>query len=585
LNKDWQKKLAAPLANIINSTPAVSLLYECIKTCTIGLADHLPTIKLCITKLRSFVEDPDQNLKYLGLVALHNIMQIHPKAVAEHRDLVLNCLDDDDTSIRLRALNLIEGMVTKKNIAEIVHKLLDHVEKSEGSYRDQLVQTIIAICSKNNYASLSDFEWYISVLMQISHVNGIKDGKLIAEQFMDIIIRVAVIRSFGVKNMVNLIRSEDILLNVSSGTNSEVLFAAGYIIGEFNKFVTNHVEVVEALLNPRVSNLPAHIQGIYMSSAFKIFGVVASTVASPQQDKDMKEKVDETTLLNVIDILKEQLPTFSQSPYSEVQERACFILEVLKLYSELGNNSGLTTEIASILDETLNPVAPKAQRKVPVPEDLDLESWINEPPPEKEYKFEDQNNFDAFGKYSSDEENDDPFANRQPTPEELEQRKKLNAERNSNNKFYLGSGHQDVPSFPNDENSPSKGNTPLVEDPKRPVDKYRASKPKSKKHHKPVTVAKVEDIEGGSSEDEKEKKEDPFANIDLTVPLRPGESLPTRQHYVPKVSTPTAHPEQKQEKKPKKEKKRETRQKGKETQKRKRRKKGLILYNNKTNSR
>jgi len=41
----------------------------------------------------------------------------------------------------------------------------------------------------------------------------------------------------------------------------------------------------------------------------------------------------------------------------------------------------------------------------------------------------------------------------------------------------------------------------------------------------------------------------------LTVPLRPGESLPTRQHYVPKVSTPTAHPEQKQEKKPKKEKK------------------------------
>lgn len=48
-------------------------------------------------------------VKYLGLLALNNIMKIHPKAVAEHRDLVLNCLEDQDTSIRLRALDLLEG--------------------------------------------------------------------------------------------------------------------------------------------------------------------------------------------------------------------------------------------------------------------------------------------------------------------------------------------------------------------------------------------------------------------------------------------------------------------------------------------
>ena len=32
----------------------------------------------------------------------------------------------------------------------------------------------------------------------------------------------------------------------------------------------------------------------------------------------------------------------------------------------------------------LNPVGPKAQKKVPVPEGLDLDAWINEPPPEEE---------------------------------------------------------------------------------------------------------------------------------------------------------------------------------------------------------
>jgi AP-3 complex subunit delta-1 len=55
---------------------------------------HVPIMRLCLGKLRLFIEDADQNLKYLGLVALGNIMSIHPKAVAEHRDLILACLDD-----------------------------------------------------------------------------------------------------------------------------------------------------------------------------------------------------------------------------------------------------------------------------------------------------------------------------------------------------------------------------------------------------------------------------------------------------------------------------------------------------------
>jgi hypothetical protein len=32
----------------------------------------------------------------------------------------------------------------------------------------------------------------------------------------------------------------------------------------------------------------------------------------------------------------------------------------------------------------LNPVAPKAQKRVPIPEGLDLDNWIHEPPPEVE---------------------------------------------------------------------------------------------------------------------------------------------------------------------------------------------------------
>jgi AP-3 complex subunit delta-1 len=44
---------------------------------------------------------------------MSKILQTHPKSVQSHKDLVLQCLDDKDESIRLRALNLLYGMVSR----------------------------------------------------------------------------------------------------------------------------------------------------------------------------------------------------------------------------------------------------------------------------------------------------------------------------------------------------------------------------------------------------------------------------------------------------------------------------------------
>ena len=55
-------------------------------------------------------------VKYLGLLALSRILKSHPKAVQAHKDLILQCLEDKDESIRLRALDLIFGMVRKSFI-------------------------------------------------------------------------------------------------------------------------------------------------------------------------------------------------------------------------------------------------------------------------------------------------------------------------------------------------------------------------------------------------------------------------------------------------------------------------------------
>lgn len=186
------RKLLEPLATIIQNTAAKSLLYECIHTVTLALPyarkpgesaeggrNLQAVVALCADHLRQFVEDPDQNLKYLGLVGFVNLMKSFPRAVVEHKELVLLCLSDDDVTIRMRALELLTGMVTRRNLTELVHKLMQHVLLAEGPYRDEIVRKILFMCSRDRYAYLSDVSWYLSVLVDLAYVQGPVHGPLV----------------------------------------------------------------------------------------------------------------------------------------------------------------------------------------------------------------------------------------------------------------------------------------------------------------------------------------------------------------------------------------------------------------------
>lgn len=98
------------------------------------------------------------SVKYLLVCCTYN--NVHVSFLTLLRDLVVECLDDRDDSIRRRALDLIAGMVTKKNLMEITRKLMSHMDDSESaSYRDEVLSKIILICSQNNYQFITNFEW------------------------------------------------------------------------------------------------------------------------------------------------------------------------------------------------------------------------------------------------------------------------------------------------------------------------------------------------------------------------------------------------------------------------------------------
>ncbi|ERE72418.1 AP-3 complex subunit delta-1 isoform 1 [Cricetulus griseus] len=598
------KKLIEPLTNLIHSTSAMSLLYECVNTViavlislSSGMPNHSASIQLCVQKLRILIEDSDQNLKYLGLLAMSKILKTHPKSVQSHKDLILQCLDDKDESIRLRALDLLYGMVSKKNLMEIVKKLMTHVDKAEGTtYRDELLTKIIDICSQSNYQHITNFEWYISILVELTRLEGTRHGHLIAAQMLDVAIRVKAIRKFAVSQMSALLDSAHLVASSTQRNGiCEVLYAAAWICGEFSEHLQGPQQTLEAMLRPKVTTLPGHIQAVYVQNVVKLY-------ASILQQKE--QAADTEAAQEVTQLLVERLPQFVQSADLEVQERASCILQLVKHVQKLqAKGVPVAEEVSALFAGELNPVAPKAQKKVPVPEGLDLDAWINEPPSDSESE-------DEKPKAIFHEEEPRHARRRQPEEdeEELARRREARKQEQANNPFYIKSSPSPqkatIPRCPRCGTHPCGADRPLgapeglpmsdqyvkLEEQRRhrqrlEKDKKRKKKEKGKRRHSSLPTESDEDIAPAqrvdivteempenalpSDEDDKDPN-DPYRalDIDLDKPLADSEKLPIQKHRnAETVKSPEKEGTPGVEKKSKKPKKKEKKPKEREREK------------------
>ncbi|XP_072100715.1 AP-3 complex subunit delta-1 isoform X1 [Mobula birostris] len=624
------KKLIEPLTNLIHSTSAMSLLYECVNTViavlislSSGMPNHSASIQLCVQKLRILIEDSDQNLKYLGLLAMSKILKTHPKSVQSHKDLILQCLDDKDESIRLRALDLLYGMVSKKNLMEIVKKLMIHVDKAEGTtYRDELLTKIIDICSQSNYQYITNFEWYISILVELTRLEGTRHGHLIAAQMLDVAIRVKAIRAFAVSQMAMLLDNAHLLAgNMQRNGICEVLYASAWICGEFSEHLQEPNQTLEAMLKSKVTTLPGHIQAVYVQNAAKLY---ASILQQHEQAGD-KEAAEEITQM-----LIDKLPQFVQNADLEVQERASCILQLIKYIQKLqAKDIPVAEEVMALFAGELNPVAPKAQKKVPLPDGLDLDAWINEAPSES--SSDDENT----KKTIFHDEEQRSIRQRQPEldEDELARRREVRKQEQANNPFYIksspspqknyqdASGVEHIPVVQIDLTVPLRvPGMPLsdqylkLEEERRQQQKRDREKKKKKQkrdkkdkkgkrrhdslhtesdediapvHHVDIITEEMPENALPSDEDDDKDPNDPYRalDIDLDKPLTDNEKLPVRTHRVTEKKSPEveAAPVEEKPKKPPKKAKKEKKDKEKRKSKEKVSKKHKKSYENPEN--
>ncbi|KAK6952270.1 hypothetical protein Daesc_006805 [Daldinia eschscholtzii] len=399
------RKLLPPLTEIIQTTPAMSLLYECISGIIQGGilgsgedADGREEIaSLCVNKLRGMIMvDGDPNLKYVALLAFNQIVLTHPWLVAQQEDVILECIDSADISIRIKALDLVQGMVSGDNLVSIVSRLMRQLKLSSGDrratnnsgsgsgdsddedlektidsapksrdqspplpddYKIDVINRILNMCSQSNYGHLTDFEWYIDILTQLVRTaplprpsddmdtlsaSGRSSGGDISErignELRNITVKVQALRPACVHAAEAIISQLNSEARIGQPVVSGTLKPAAWILGEFCSELSNPEDVLGLLLQVTQKTSPPESLAACLQAAMKIFSLVAGDQLTPWTP-ERKSKIS-LLMARII----HSFEALVQHPNLEVQERAVEFIELLKLTAEAASSQEASTE-------------------------------------------------------------------------------------------------------------------------------------------------------------------------------------------------------------------------------------------------
>ncbi|KAI9042206.1 putative AP-3 complex subunit delta [Aspergillus affinis] len=399
-----------------------------------GLDGREEIAGLCVGKLRGMiVTDSDPNLKYVALLAYNRIVGSYPDLVSTHQDVIMDCLDDPDISIRLQALELAARMVRSDCLQSVITRLIDqlvdarrmaesgpsNIVPSEGpdspssrkapfilplDYRVEVLHRILDICSHNNYAELSDFEWYVEVLVKLVELapplnrghllghgayqeatNDIGENvaSRIGSEMRNVAVRVRDVRADATRAAESLLL-DDNMKNICSELSDAADGILGpfiWVIGEFAECLASPHQTLLSLIDISTALQSSRTLCLVVQALPKILvGIIRAHCGS----WDARNQGEISLLLARILVF---LETLAAHPDLDVQERAIEFLEVMRLAADAIRSDCygpseipflLSSMIPSLFDGLeLNPVAANAQKKVPQPEHLLMDQPFN----------------------------------------------------------------------------------------------------------------------------------------------------------------------------------------------------------------
>ena len=544
------KKLVDPITNLITTTHAKSVQYECIFAVANGMSKVAGLVKTAVDKMKIFVEDHDQNLKYLGLDAMSRLMRENPKLLTDQRETLLVCLKDHDVAIRGKALQLMSGIVTKKTLVDTVNNMFDNAvpTPSDEDWTNTVIRTIVETVSVDDYANVQDFEWYCAVLLDLAQlpITHFEHGALLEREFINICLRVPAVRFFAVDSLAALLHNSNVVhADPSKSTHWRILCAAAFLAGEFPQWLPSKKATCLHLLQDRIMMLPSELQGICVTAAGKLRDYLVHPLERHLHmdagEEDNAIPADSTVLGDVAPLfaldppvlvgkarhigIKGGLYLFLRSPHPDVVERALVVQQVCS-FTEPTDHRFFLSELQPVLDD--------AQAAITFPDTIDLETPFCDTLP---HLIRDSDDDDAGDSDSDASEADSPTARKSGAVREADYKKMLVTEKERRvrmDDYYIKEARGGSAPIDDNELPPVVELEAAIPGTARANRRTAAHKSHTitREFSKPANYVSPKQPSRNASVEQEDEATVRLRNVNLAKPVGKDEALPTIKPYV-----------------------------------------------------
>ena len=178
-----------------------AISYECVR-CVVHIYPNAELLDSASKATAFFINNPMANLKYLGLCGLLRLVKTAPAVVAKKSYIYVNCLKANDSTIRSKALSLIQEIANPKNLKNLVEDLITCLRSgTEFEMKEDIISGIVDMCSRDTYKNTQDFAWFVSVLVDLAKTRGSHSGEVISQRLIDVTLRVPAVRLMAVNSV------------------------------------------------------------------------------------------------------------------------------------------------------------------------------------------------------------------------------------------------------------------------------------------------------------------------------------------------------------------------------------------------
>lgn len=312
-NTEWNPKL------INKNNASHAILFEAVNLTVTYCHDDL-LMEQAASIIGNFVSR-ELNLKYLGLEAMGRLAlkgnEVIREELMQHKRVVVSALNDQDISIRRRALDVLYHMCDENSSQDIVSELLEYLKTADFAIREELVLKIAILAER----FAVDFNWYVDVVLRLIS----NAGDFVSSDIWFRIVQIVTnsdnaLKRYAASTVLEAMRSP--------AAHETAIKVGGYIVGEFGGLIENQASAEE-----QYEILSTKFATAELSSRAILLNAYAKILARNLRNGALRRKISE--------VFRE----YSDSMDSEMQQRAVEYLHLAE------HGEGVFTSVFDSLPE------------------------------------------------------------------------------------------------------------------------------------------------------------------------------------------------------------------------------------------